>query len=106
MNFEFCMVYITTTDKAEADRIAEHIVAKRLAACANIIDQMESRYHWKNIIEKDNESILILKTKTALFQDIVTEVKKLHSYEVPCILAYPILEGNPAYLEWLRKEIL
>lgn len=104
MDFKYCMVYITTKDKEEAKGIAEKIVAKRLAACANLVEDMVSYFHWKNRIENDSESILILKTKTELFDELVKEVKKIHSYEVPCILAYPIIDGNSDYLDWLDKE--
>lgn len=104
MKFDFCMVYITTKDIDEARIIAKKVVDQRLAACANVVEDMQSFYHWKGTVEEDTESVLILKTRTDLFSALVQEVKRHHSYEVPCILAYPILDGNPEYLDWLRSE--
>lgn len=104
MNFEFCMVYITTKDREEAEKIGKKLVELRLAACSNVVEDIGSFYHWKNTIENDSESLLLLKSRVEYFQEIVSEVKKLHSYDVPCVLAYPILDGNIGYLDWLRKE--
>ncbi|WCL49314.1 divalent-cation tolerance protein CutA [Leptospira sp. GIMC2001] len=104
MKFEFCMVYITTTDRKEADLISKTLVEKRLAACANIFEDMESMYHWKSKIESDNECVVILKTKVVLFGELNEVVKNIHSYENPCVVAYPMLDGNSEYLDWIRNE--
>ncbi len=104
MNFEYCMVYVTTKNGEEARKIAKKVLDVRLAACANIVDSVESCYHWKGSLEEDQESLLILKTRIIHYKDLEREIKANHSYEVPCILAYPVLEGNPEYLEWIRNE--
>lgn len=98
------MVYITAKNKEEAKRIGKAVVEGRLAACANIIDNMNSIYWWKDKIEYDNEAILIVKTKEALVAELIEKVKALHGYECPCIVSLPILAGNQPYLEWIEKE--
>lgn len=96
-------VYITTSNKEEANRIGKAIVEQRLAACANIFDSMHSIYWWKGKIEEEKEAVLILKTKETLVDQLTEEVKKLHSYKVPCIVAWPIINGNEAYLDWIGE---
>jgi periplasmic divalent cation tolerance protein len=100
------LVYITTKNKAEARKIGKEIIENRLAACVNIIDGMESMYHWKGNIETDKETILIAKTPYHNVNGLTKLVKKLHSYECPCIIALTITEqeGNEEYLQWLVKE--
>lgn len=100
------LVYITTKNKDEARNIGKAIIENRLAACVNIIDGMESMYHWKGNIETDNETILIAKTPYHNINDLTKLVKKLHSYECPCIITLTITEqeGNEEYLKWLMNE--
>ena len=98
------LVYITTKDKAEARKIGQELVKTRLAACINIIDNMNSMYWWQGKIQDDNEAILIAKTKQSLVKKLIKKVKSLHSYSCPCIISLPILEGNKDYLQWLSKE--
>lgn len=100
------LVYITTKNKDEARNIGKAIIENRLAACVNIIDGMESMYHWKGNVETDNETILIAKTPYHNVNDLTKLVKKLHSYECPCIFTLTITEqeGNEEYLQWLMKE--
>lgn len=97
-------VYVTTSSKEEAEKIGEEVVQKRLAACANILPSMESFYWWEGRVVNDQEAVLILKTTKERFAALVDEVKKLHRYTVPCIIALPVVAGNSEYLEWLRKE--
>lgn len=100
------LVYITTKNKDEARNLGKAIIENRLAACVNIIDGMESMYHWKGNVETDNETILIAKTPYHNVNDLTKLVKKLHSYECPCIITLTITEqeGNEEYLQWLMKE--
>ena len=98
-------VYITCGSKEDARRIGRAIVEKRLAACANIIDGMESIYHWEDKIESDQECILIFKTTAAEYPQLEKTVLALHPYDVPCIIALPILAGQPAYLNWIQTEV-
>lgn len=100
------LVYITTKDKNEARRIGKAIIENRLAACVNIIDGMESMYHWKGEVVTDNECILIAKTPYHNIDKLNRLVKKLHSYECPCVVTLTLTEqeGNEEYLMWLLNE--
>jgi periplasmic divalent cation tolerance protein len=100
------MIYITTKDAAEAEAIGNALVDERLVACVNIIGGMRSIYRWKGNVEHENEAVLIAKTKETLVDNVIARVKELHSYEVPCIEAIPIVKGNPAYLQWIIDETL
>jgi len=97
-------VYITTKNKKEAGKIGKELVKSRLAACVNIIDNMNSLYWWKGKIQDDKEAILIAKTKQALVPKLIEKVKSLHSYECPCIISLPIMDGDKKFLEWIRRE--
>jgi periplasmic divalent cation tolerance protein len=104
MGIKFCWVYVTTGDREEAVTIGREVVGARLAACANILDGMRSIYWWEREIEEDDEVVLILKTRESLVGRLVERVKSLHSYECPCVVALPIVDGNPDYLQWLADE--
>ncbi len=97
-------VYVTCKDRDEARAIGRAVVVNRLAACANIIDGMESIYRWEGRLEEACESVVIFKTSEALVGQLVETVKAEHSYEVPCVVVLPIVAGNAEYLQWLRAE--
>jgi periplasmic divalent cation tolerance protein len=97
-------VYITCKNKIEAKKIGLFLVKKRLAACCNIFP-IESIYWWQGKILNDKEVVLIVKTLKRNFKKVEKEVKKLHSYKVPCILEIPIRNGDSDYLKWLQGEI-
>ncbi len=97
------MVYVTTKDEREAKDIANHLLSKRLIACANIFP-IKSFYWWKEKIESSNEMAMILKTQELHKESIIQEIKDLHSYEVPCIEFFKIEDGNPDYIEWILAE--
>lgn len=99
------LIYVTTSNDKEAMNIGETIVKERLAACSNIISDMKSIYWWEGAIEKDNESILILKTLEENINPIISRIKEIHSYENPCIIALPVLNASDSYLKWLKQEI-
>lgn len=101
---DFRLVYMTASSRDEARKIGRTLVEERLAACANVIDGMESTYWWQGTLTEDREAVLIAKTRADLIPALTERVKALHSYTVPCVVALPILAGNPAYLEWLRTE--
>ena len=101
---EFCLVYVTTSDLDEAQRLAHSIVRRRLAACANILPQMQSVYWWKGQLEEEGECVLLFKTRRSLFPALVDAVKAEHSYETPCIIQIPIDAVNPDYLAWIANE--
>ncbi len=100
----FRWVYVTCRDRAEAGKIAELVVKKRLAACANWFP-VRSVYWWDEKLERASEVALVLKTTAGHVKPLVAAIKKAHSYKVPCIEALPILEGNPDYLRWIRDEV-
>jgi len=101
---EFRMIYITTKNKEEARTIGQELVKNRLAACVNIIETMSSIYWWQGQIQDDQEAILIAKTTEEKAPALIDKVISLHSYEVPCVLALPILSGNQEFLSWIEKE--
>jgi len=94
----------TTGDRATAERIAAELVDRRLAACVQIGGPISSTYHWKEKIETTEEWICTIKTLAENFSAIEEAICKLHPYDVPEILAVPIIAGSAAYLEWLRSE--
>ena len=97
-------VQITTTvaNKNDADRIADELIDKKLAACVQIIGPIESVYIWKKKKEKASEFLLLIKTREDLFLDIELLFKKIHPYKTPEILAFPISHGNRDYLDWIE----
>lgn len=103
---DYFFVYVTVGNATEAKAIGRAVVTERLAACANIIDHMDSIYHWEGRIEDAHEAILILKTKAALLDKLIERVTALHSYSCPCVSALPIIAANPAYLAWIDKETI
>ncbi|MEX1062454.1 MAG: divalent-cation tolerance protein CutA [Balneolaceae bacterium] len=100
------LVYIITRDRQEARTLGKMIIEKRLAACVNIIDGMESMYHWKGEVVSENECILIAKTPYHNIDELTQVVKEHHGYECPCIVTLTLTEqeGNEDYLLWLLKE--
>ena len=97
------LAYITCKDKKEAERISLHLLRKRLIACANIFP-IKSIYWWKGKIVKDKENVIIAKTSNKNFKKLESEVKKIHSYEIPCILRITAT-ANKEYQEWMNKEM-
>ncbi|MGM3309685.1 divalent-cation tolerance protein CutA [Anabaena sp. WFMT] len=101
---EFIFVYVTCKDRAEALSVGKAVVEARLAACANIIDGMDSIYWWNGELQVEKEAILIMKSRRDLFEELTEKVKSVHSYEVACVVALPIEQGNRDYLNWLIAE--
>jgi periplasmic divalent cation tolerance protein len=97
-------VYITAKDKAQALTIGRALVEERLAACIHVWDGMTSVYRWQGVVEEATEAVLIAKTTESQIPAIVDRVKALHSYACPCVVAWPLETGNPAYLDWIEKE--
>ena len=98
------VVFITSTDE-EARKIAEVLLSQKKAACINIVPSVSSLFWWQDEIDSAQESLLIVKTKASLLNEIVALVKEIHSYDIPEIIALPIVGGNQDYLEWIGKEI-
>jgi periplasmic divalent cation tolerance protein len=97
-------VYVTCKDREEALKVGQAVVEATLAACANVIDGMDSIYWWEGKMETAIEAILILKSRSGLLDALTEMVKAHHSYSVPCVVALPILGGNPDYLKWMRES--
>ena len=95
------IVLITAGSEEEAHRIAESLVKGKKAACVNIVPRVDSLFWWEGKLDSARESLLLVKTKASLFPEIVELVKRTHSYEVPEILALPIIGGSEDYLKWL-----
>ena len=100
----YIIIYITTASVNEAKKIGRALVEEKLAACSNIISPIRSIYSWQGKICDDKEALMVLKTRKRLFKQIVKRVEKLHSYDVPEIIAMPIIEGSSKYLSWLNEE--
>jgi periplasmic divalent cation tolerance protein len=104
MKEEAVLIYCTVSDNAEARSIARLLVEKRLAACCSIINNVASVYIWDDKIEEDSESLLLIKTSHRKYEQVEKEIKMVHSYSVPEIIATPITEASKAYLDWIFKN--
>ncbi len=98
-------IYMTTSDKTEARNIGRYLVESRLAACVNILDQMNAMYIWKGEFHDDGEAVMIAKTSEEKVSELIAAVKARHSYEVPCIVALPIADGHPDFLNWIVGQV-
>jgi len=101
---ELSWVYITAPSEAEALRIAQALVAERLAACATLVPSIRSFYWWRGALEEGTEVVVVAKTRAALVPELVARVKSNHSYQCPDVVALPINGGNPDYLAWVAAE--
>ena len=99
---EFLVVFCTAPVE-EAKTIAEAIVDARLAACANVTG-VQSCYWWGGAVTRGSEQLLIIKTQRRLLDQLISKIEELHSYEVPEIIAIPIIGGYAPYLDWIREE--
>jgi len=99
------VVLITTGTEEEANKIASVLLNQRKAACVNIASRINSLFWWQDKLDSAEESLLIIKTKASQLDEIVRLVKELHSYEVPEIIALPIIGGSQDYLEWIDGEV-
>jgi len=99
------VVIITSGREKEAKRLARVLVEEKLAACVNILPDVESNYWWKGKIESSQEWMLVLKTQEKMVQRIIERVKEIHSYEVPEVIALPIVTGNRDYLQWISDVL-
>jgi periplasmic divalent cation tolerance protein len=100
---EYLVVLCTVGSEEEGVRIAKELVSADLAACVNIVPKLRSVYRWKGKICDDPEMLLIIKTRKELFQKVNNRIVGLHSYEVPEVVAIPIVLGSEPYLRWLLE---
>jgi len=99
------VVFVTAGSGAEARGIGELLLDRRKAACVSIVPGVDSLFWWQGKLDSAQESLLIVKTKASLLPDVVSLVKGVHSYEVPEIIAVPIIGGNEDYLKWIDAEV-
>ncbi|MEQ1945587.1 MAG: divalent-cation tolerance protein CutA [Bryobacteraceae bacterium] len=100
------IVVLTTCDSEEtAADLARKLVELRVAACVNILPGARSVYRWKDEIEDSKEWLLVIKSRRDLFDQLRAEIQRLHTYDVPEIIALPVVEGSEAYLGWLDQEL-
>ena len=99
------VVLVTGSNARECKRIARHLLEKKLIACANLVPRVNSLYHWKGKIADEKECLMILKSSRELFNPLRLEVEKLHSNTVPEVIALPIIDGAPNYLNWITESV-
>ena len=99
------IVFMTAANGEEATRLADMLVGAHLAACVQILPEIESVYRWQGKVERQAEVLLIAKTVRGKFDELEREVRALHSYDTPEIIAVPIVTGSTPYLEWLSKAV-
>ena len=103
MDNEYIIVFVTTASKHEAEEIVQHLLGDKLVACGNIVGPVTSFFRWSGKVERAEEFLVFLKTRKDLFQRLSDVVKTLHGYEVPEILAVPVVDGSKDYLDWLEN---
>ncbi len=96
---------VTTANKQEAENIVQTLLEEKLIACANIVGPVTSHFHWSGKVEKAEEFLVFMKSRLDLFDAVAAKVKSLHSYEVPEIVALPVVAGSAAYLGWLAVTL-
>lgn len=101
----YIIVFVTTPNFAESEKIANVLLQNRLAACVNILPTMRSMFWWKGRIEREDESLMIIKTRKDMFNKLVESVRTIHKYEIPEIIAFEIQGGLKEYLTWIDEVI-
>lgn len=103
-DYRFIVAFVTAPSPETAERLARALVSERLAACVNLIAGVRSVYRWKGEICDDPEVLLVIKTSKEKFDQLKARVLELHEYEVPEVIALPIVDGHAEYLSWLGLE--
>jgi periplasmic divalent cation tolerance protein len=98
------LVYVTAKSRDEAFTLGRACVEARLAACANVIDGMHSVYRWQGAVEEADEAVLLLKTQGSCLEALTRLIRVQHAYDCPCVVAVPVLGGNPDYLAWIAES--
>lgn len=101
---DICEVIITGADAVELAAFTEKLIAARLGACGHQIAEIRALYRWEGAVHNDPEARLMLHTRTALVPEIVALADREHSYDVPCVIAVPVVAANPAYHRWVLEE--
>jgi len=101
---EAILVMVTCASGPAAEQIANQLLEERLVACVNIAGRIRSLFHWQGAVARESESLLLMKTTRERFDELSRRIKELHSYEVPEIIAMPVIVGNPDYLDWIEES--
>jgi periplasmic divalent cation tolerance protein len=101
----YIVVLVTAKDKKEGKIIAANLIKAKLAACVNIVDKVDSLFFWAGKIDQVKESLLVIKSQQDKLPQIIKLVRSLHSYEVPEIIAIPIIAGDKPYLRWIDAAL-
>ena len=104
MDAEFCEVVVTAADADWLAGYTRTLIEERLAACGHNLTPIRSLYRWEGAVQDESEARVALHTRTALVPAIVERTRELHPYDVPCVIALPITDGNPEYLRWIAAE--
>lgn len=104
MKEEIIIILVTAANRHEAEQIVSALVEKKLIACGNLISPVFSIFHWQGNVCREDEVLVMLKTRRSLFANVQQHVKELHSYDTPEIIALPVIEGADDYLDWVRNE--
>lgn len=102
---EYIQVFTTVENRDDADQIAKTLVEKRLAACIQIIGPLTSYFQWRGKLESSQEYLCLIKSREDIYSKLEEAIKRLHPYEVPEILAIPVIKGSKEYLNWLDQEL-
>ena len=101
---KYIQVSTTVEKKEDADRIAKTLVETRMAACVQVIGPIRSTYWWKGRVEEEGEWLCVMKTREELYADLEASLRAVHPYEVPEIVAVPVVKGSERYLHWIEEE--
>lgn len=99
------VVFCTVSDRIEADTIADALLEKKACACVNVIESVNSLFFWEGRVQSEQELLLVIKTSDDVYEKLEEIIKKNHSYDVPEIIALPIVKGSKEYLEWIRESV-
>ena len=101
----YIVVITTTSNKKEAVKIVRSLLKERLIACANILGPVSSLFWWQRKIDEENEFLIFMKSHKSLFKKLSERVMEIHSYDVPEIIALPIIESSPPYIDWMKTSL-
>ncbi|RBY89387.1 divalent-cation tolerance protein CutA [Blastococcus sp. TF02A-30] len=104
MDEEFCEVVVTAADAGRLAGLTRTLVEERLAACGHQIAPIRSVYRWQGAVHDEAEARVALHTRRSLVDAVTARVRELHAYDVPCVIALPLVGGNPDYLAWIAEE--
>jgi periplasmic divalent cation tolerance protein len=105
---DLILIYITCESADEAKKIGKYLLEKRLCGCVNIFPDANPMFWWppkENKLDESKESVLLVKTLESKFEEIENEVRKIHSFDTPCLIAIPVLKVNQDYYDWIKGEI-